>query len=173
MSEGMKVLYENVTILKNLVTCAVSPLALILGLYYYNSRKKFDTETLRNERRKTICETLLSQINKYDEGVTCLLECAITDKKELENLREKIRRDYCLVYAYLESCSKIFKPYNSDFNALIKLNSFVDNDCLIMSYSFDELLEDTKARDKSKEEYKELLQLARVTCLKNSINFHS
>lgn len=149
---------------QSIITIIVSIFGLILGYFYYNNRKKVDSNNALESRRKFYLDKLFEQINKYDHSILLILTNAGIKDEVLKLNRVIIEQTWDIIEAMIEPQISLLNFSESELEVIIKLNSFVDQNDLILHSDFKNVTPQDLNNIKSV--YQELLKAVRLLCLK-------
>lgn len=135
---------------------------LVLGVFFYHNRNKFDGENIKNERQYRRMEVFLQELNEYDRMVHKILSLNISNDNDLTNARCEMNHSYEIIESMLEDGLGLLGLDDKDLNAFIKLNSYVDQ-CEAISNKELKYLDKDKMYP-IKDRYVELMKRARRVC---------
>jgi hypothetical protein len=153
-------------VLSSVSTIILGCLGIIIGYFYFNDQKNTHLISQKKEQQCRRLEAFLLKLDKYDEYVHRVLAPSIPNEKELKLIRTYIVASFESVQAVLEQGYELLGITEDDTRAILKVNSFVDNNEIITSYSYTKLMKSTLTDTRN--EYIELMREARTRCY-NSI----
>jgi hypothetical protein len=153
------------TLLSSSITFILGTIALILGYFYYIDKLKFETMVSEIERRRKRLDDLILEINSFDDAVDDLLYYRFKNPEELKQIRSRVSRSFETIEIMLELSTKLLGLTESDMQTIIKVNSFVDKNDLLMHTPYAQL--DELSLSSLKDNYVDLIQDARRVCYKN------
>jgi len=113
-------------------TVIVSLLALLLGVFYFFHRQKYDNNARIAETRRQQLKVLSKQLCIYDSYVEELLNKIPSSEKELLFLRNKISKQSEIINIMLKGYKDILKFSQSDMDSFLELDAYVDKSEVIM-----------------------------------------
>jgi hypothetical protein len=152
-------------LLSSSITFILGTFGLILGYFYYKDKRRFETQISEIERKRKRLDDLIHELNSYDEGVDDLLHHRFKNAGELKKLRDKVTRRFENIVVMLELSTKLLGLTESDMQTIIKVNSFVDKNHILMHAPYRHL--DALSLSSIKDNYIDLIQDARRVCYKN------
>lgn len=142
-------------------------LGIILGYFYYNNQRKTNLSIQKREKQCRRLEAFINKLDKYDEYVHRVLTITAKDQKDLDLLRTLIVANFESIQGMLEQGYELLGITKDDTRAILKVNSFVDNNETITRCSYQKLLKSELSSIRS--QYIELMRDARIACYKSII----
>jgi hypothetical protein len=152
------------SILSSFVTLLLGSAGLAVGYFYYKDKYKTDRSNAAIERKRKRLDDLILKIDAYDNQVESLLQRRFKDESELSLLRSTLTRSFETIEIMLELNQALLGLEEDDLRAIIKVNSFVEKNDVIMRASFIEL--NPNLLHAERETYIDLIQNARRACYK-------
>jgi hypothetical protein len=151
-------------ILTSFNTLILGTAGLILGYFYYKDKNRTDQSLATIERKRKRLDDLIDKIDLFDSQVDALLQRQFKDENELFLLRNKIIRSFETIEIMLELNEDLLGLHKEDLRDIIKVNSFVEKNDLIMRARVIELT--PEVLHETREEYIDLIQNARRACFR-------
>ncbi len=152
------------TVLSSWLTLILGVTGLTLGFFYYKDKHRVDATITSIEKKRKRLDDLIKKIDSFDYLVDDVIHGRFKDANELKHLRSKISRSFEEVVIMLELSQKLLGLEEEDVKTILRINSFVDKNDIIMYANFDLLNEGVLLS--VKDEYVDLLQDARRICFK-------
>ncbi len=152
------------TILAQIVGIVATTLGVALGYVYYSSRLSFDDRIFLQKRKRKHLDCLLEELKNFDRFVDEIICFQVHSEEELRLIRNKILRSFENIVIMLEENSLLLEFSDEEINTILKVNSFVEKNQLLMFQPFDSLKEESFIL--IKDVYINLIQDARRTCYK-------
>jgi len=153
------------TLFSSSITFILGTIALILGYFYYKDKRKFETLISEIERKRKRLDDLIHELDFFDDGVDDLLHYRFNNAGELKQIRSRISRSFETIEIMLELSTTLLGLTDSDMQTIIKVNSFVDKNVILMHTPYHQL--DESSLSSLKDDYVDLIQDARRVCYKN------
>lgn len=153
------------TLLSSSITFILGTIGLILGYFYYKNKRKFETVISEIERKRKRLDDLIRELESFDDGVDDLLHHRFKNAEELKQIRSRISRSFETIEIMLELSTTLLGLTDSDMQTIIKVNSFVDKNDILMHTPYHQL--DESSLLSLKDDYVDLIQDARRVCYKN------
>ena len=150
------------TILSSWITFFIGVTGLILGFFYYRHKLQVNSNISSIERKRKRLDDLISKIDSFDNLVDNVIHRRFSNTKELKQLRCRISRSFESIEIMLELNHKLLGLDETDVKTILKVNSFVDKNDIIMHCNYTSLNEDILLT--VKDAYVDLIQNARRTC---------
>ena len=152
-------------ILSSVLTILFSIVGLILGYFYYINKIETDANNAKRERIRKRLDSLIAELNEYDDLVNTIICLNVKDKDELKFIRNKINRSNEQISSQLEQGDTLFGLSKDEIKTIIRIHSFVEQNPFLMEVDYDELIKS----DQSliwiiKNDYTERMQEARRIC---------
>lgn len=149
---------------QSIITILASVFGLILGYFYYNNRKEVDSYNALEGRRKFYLDKLFAEINKFDLSILTILTNVDIKSDTLKLHRVIIEQTWDIIETMIDSKTALLEFLTTESEIFVKLNSFVDQNDVIMRSDFTCITEDDLNIIKSA--YLELVREVRLLCLK-------
>lgn len=150
------------TIINNVFGLIITIMGLFLGYYFYKSRLEYDNTVATRERKRTHLNYMLKELNKFDSLVDNVLGFRFNNKESLNELRTKIDRRFENITVLLDENQKLIGLTNEELKIILKVNSFIDKNKVIMYEKYSKL--NRKVMTQEKDKYIDLIQSARRVC---------
>lgn len=150
------------SILSSFITLMLGTAGLVVGYCYYAGKHKTDQSLAAIERKRKRLDDLINKIDTYDSHVDNLLQGRFQNENELSLLRSKVTRSYETIEIMLDLNQTLLGLGEEDLRDIIKVNSFVEKNDLIMRTTVSEMKQDLPHEEREK--YIDLIQNARRAC---------
>lgn len=150
------------SILAAIVTLLFGTAGIALGYFYYKDKNTAEQSAAARERKRKRLDNLIEKIDAYDNQVDTILQRRFSNDSELSQLRSTLTRSFETIVIMLELNPELLGLEGEDLRDIIKVNSFVDKNDLIMRARFSEL--NQGGLNEIREEYIDLIQNARRAC---------
>jgi hypothetical protein len=146
------------SILSSFITLMLGTAGLVVGYCYYAGKHKADQSLAAIERKRKRLDDLINKIDTYDSHVDNLLQGRFQNENELSLLRSKVTRSYETIEIMLDLNQTLLGLGKEDLRDIIKVNSFVEKNDLIMRATVGEMKQDLLHEEREK--YIDLIQNA-------------
>jgi len=151
-------------ILTTFTTLILGTAGLILGYFYYRDKNRTEQSLATLERKRKRLDDLIDKLDLFDSQVDALLLRQFKDENELFLLRNKITRSFETIVIMLEQNEDLLGLHKEDIREIIRVNSFVEKNDLIMRARVIEIT--PEVLHETREKYIDLIQNARRACFR-------
>lgn len=150
------------TVLSSAITFLLGTLGLILGYFYYKDKRKAESLISEIERKRKRLDDLITKIDSFDQAVDDVLHHRYSSPQGLKEMRNTISRRFETIEIMLDLNKELLGLEESDVKTILRVNSFVDKNEILMHLPHNEL--DDIALLSVKDNYVNLIQDARRAC---------